>query len=78
MDIAGHAGENAPIPITPDRPGYPGYPTWSPDGEYIAYNDEWQAKKGPVFVTCIVELATGSVYEVGDLGNVDVDWSAAP
>jgi len=70
VDAAGHAIGD-PIAITSDRPGWPTHPTWSPDGTYIAYSDEWAGKKGEVFVTCIVEVATGTLTEVGDLGGVD-------
>jgi hypothetical protein len=72
VDAAGHALGD-PVAITPDRPGWPEHPSWSPDGTYIAYNDHWSAKKGEVSVTCVVEVAGGSLYEVGDLA--DVDWA---
>jgi hypothetical protein len=70
VDAAGHALGD-PVALTPDRPAWPEHSSGSPDGTHIAWNDHWSAKKGEVFVTCIVEVATGSLYEVGDLGDVD-------
>lgn len=60
-----------PIPLTPDRTGNPGSPSWSPNGDYIVYADTWTTKRGDVSVTCLLEVATGALYEVGDLGSPD-------
>lgn len=74
VDAAGHAlGE--PIPV-PDG-GYSSYyrwPCWSPDGTHIAFCNVTDTKKGPVYATHIVEVATGTLHQVGDLGGVD--WAA--
>jgi len=76
VDAAGHALGS---PIALPNGGYSSYyrfPSWSPDGKFVAFNNEETTKKGPVTTTYILDVATSALYKVGDLG--DVDWSPVP